>query len=413
MINLNLKDTLKYKINQASLLLLAFILPLHKALIVPLIFILFLTSLFNIKNKSTFQNSSFIHHFSIASLFILMILGLLWTRNMDWAFKNLEIKFSIIAFPIIMYLSNLKWSEVTPKVLMAFIEGCILSCFLLLLMALYYYLGTGDSNQFFYTQLSIMHHPSYMAMYTCFSICLVYLFSFSPKVSTHIKPIWALLILIFLSIFTLLLASKTGLISILIIHFSALSYWIIKHNKFKAGIISIAVIISIGMGGYFSSTFIQTRINELFITDDDLPANSSTSIRLVAWNSSMDLISKAPILGVGTGDAKDALSKEFLESGQFKLVEKSLNAHNQFLQMGIQLGIIGLLIFIFTLILPAILLWKQNFAPALFLALILIINGMTEAWLETQSGVIFFAFFTTLFWCYYQEIRDQQLISIE
>jgi hypothetical protein len=81
--------------------------------------------------------------------------------------------------------------------------------------------------------------------------------------------------------------------------------------------------------------------------------------------------------------------------------------------MGIQLGIIGLIIFIFTLILPALLLWKQNFAPALFLALILIINGMTEAWLETQSGVIFFAFFTTLFWCYYQEIRDQQLTSIE
>jgi O-antigen ligase len=254
-----------------------------------------------------------------------------------------------------------------------------------------------------------MHHPSYMAMYACFSICLIYNYSFVPKVATHIKPSWAFIYLVFLSVFILLLASKTGLISVLIIHFTALTYWIIKHKKIKAGLIAISTILMISVLGYMSSSLIQNRINELLTFSEASQANTSTSVRLTAWKTSKELIYEAPILGVGTGDAIDALDHKYLNDGEFKLLEKNLNAHNQFLQTAIQLGVVGILVLTFTIIYPAIVLWKQKYTPPLFLAFLLIVNGMTEAWLETQSGVLFFAFFSTLFWSYYQEIRIQKL----
>ena len=78
------------------------------------------------------------------------------------------------------------------------------------------------------------------------------------------------------------------------------------------------------------------------------------------------------------------------------MYKKNFNAHNQFLQVLIDHGLIGFLILLFYsffMIYSSIV--KKKFIFTIFLCVI-VLNFLTESILETQSGVIFFAFFNTI-----------------
>ena len=51
----------------------------------------------------------------------------------------------------------------------------------------------------------------------------------------------------------------------------------------------------------------KVMINSVFTSTPD--KSDSNNIRLTVWSSSVDLITENPILGVGTGDVKQAIKK--------------------------------------------------------------------------------------------------------
>ena len=59
-------------------------------------------------------------------------------------------------------------------------------------------------------------------------------------------------------------------------------------------------------------------------------------------------------MGVGTGDVKDHLLEKYREKQMFNALGLELNAHNQYLQTTLALGIMGLVILMLTLVLPAL-----------------------------------------------------------
>ncbi len=74
--------------------------------------------------------------------------------------------------------------------------------------------------------------------------------------------------------------------------------------------------------------------------------DSSVSSRLSIWRSSLRIIADRPLIGTGVGDA--AFSEEFL-----KYAEDSVTAphsHNLFLEIGCELGIFALLLFVFLIL---------------------------------------------------------------
>ena len=88
--------------------------------------------------------------------------------------------------------------------------------------------------------------------------------------------------------------------------------------------------------------------------------------------------------------------KKYQQLGYTGAYSHKLNAHNQFLQTGIALGIIGILFLIITLVLPAYISWQQNNYFYVCLIVLLSFNFLTESMLETQSGVMFYAFLSSL-----------------
>jgi O-antigen ligase len=84
-----------------------------------------------------------------------------------------------------------------------------------------------------------------------------------------------------------------------------------------------------------------------------------------------------------------------------------LNAHNQFLQTYIALGILGALLLIFMLVLPGWLAIRRiHFIYFSFLA-VFTFNTLVESMLEVQAGVIYYAFFNALLFFGWKTLPDR------
>ena len=106
------------------------------------------------------------------------------------------------------------------------------------------------------------------------------------------------------------------------------------------------------------------------------------------WTTSLQLFSEHPFAGVGTGDVRDALDQRNEELGNLGVVEHSLNSHNQYLNTGVQLGLVGLLPMFFAFLTSfAIAIRKRNLI--LFITTsTFVLTMLFESFLETQAGLI-------------------------
>ncbi len=295
--------------------------------------------------------------------------------------------------------------------------GCFVASFACFSKAIYLFYTMG-SNNFFYTDFSLFLHPSYFALYLNLAIIALFFWNFNSETTGFLKINKVLnyfLILIF-AVTIILLSSKMGVLSLLVSYVLSYAYLFFYKKKFVKTLAHFFVF-SVIM--YFSYLYIikKTRFSSLHnITEsvqfkkinssetDSLARNSidyatteSSQVRYLVWHESVELIKKNWLYGVGTGDIKDILLERYKEKKMWWTYEKKMNSHNQFLQSWGALGIPG----IFLLLGGFVVAFYHSIKRRKFiysgLLLLLILNFMVESMLETQAGVIFFAFFNSLF----------------
>lgn len=127
------------------------------------------------------------------------------------------------------------------------------------------------------------------------------------------------------------------------------------------------------------------------------PSGHSVTQRFEFWKAAIGIIKANPLLGVGTGDMPQSYKEQYISTNSSLKEKYRLRAHNQYLAIGVGLGVPALLFFIFLLIYS--ILYKKNRENYLFRSfwIIAILSMLTEDTLETQSGATFFAFFLCLF----------------
>ena len=172
-------------------------------------------------------------------------------------------------------------------------------------------------------------------------------------------------------------------------------------QKIKLAVVAALIPISIFFSLYFFAPEFALRINgaikTLFTNGDNAENDQSTALRIAIWHSASIVISENWLTGTGTGDVKDELRKEYNNEKIVVAIKENLNAHNQFLQTFAALGIIGFLTLCTTLCIPLLQSWKMGNYLFVSFFLILIANFCVESMLETQAGVVFYAFFNSLF----------------
>ncbi len=123
---------------------------------------------------------------------------------------------------------------------------------------------------------------------------------------------------------------------------------------------------------------------------------SSVMQRVEYWKTSVYIVKKHWLTGVGTGDLNEAFANAYNETGSKLQGDFRKRSHNQFLAVFIAFGVFGFIWFLFTLIFPPLKLGKfRNYYYVVFFVIVFV-SMFTEDTLETQAGATFFAFFNSL-----------------
>jgi O-antigen ligase len=389
------KSDFKYKLNYYTLLILAFVIPLHKEFAAPFIALFFITSLINCKPKAELLTSAKI--LLPIVLLIISLISLLYSTDISSGFSKIETKLSWLIFPISFFFSNLNFKKITPKILVSFIEGCIVAAIISVINATIFLYYSGSAEYFFYGNFGVFHHTSYTGMYYSFALIIIYYFALKPSKKFHLSRTLNFLLIVFFSVCIALLVSRTAIFTLLIIHVFALSFWIFHHKKLLLGSMAVLSILITFFALLYASPTFNSRVKGAFDVDKS-NQNSSTNTRFNLWKLNLEIAFEHPIIGVGEGDVQEIQEIKYFESNNSELKNHFLNAHNQFIQTWIATGLIGLICLLSILVAVATKSWENNFIIGSFFIVLVLINFVTEAMLETQSGVIFIAFFTCLFW---------------
>ena len=113
----------------------------------------------------------------------------------------------------------------------------------------------------------------------------------------------------------------------------------------------------------------------------------------MSWSAALRLIKENFWTGLGNGDTKEALTEKYNELGYNKAAELRLNAHNQYLETFLALGISGFLVLSVLLFAPLFFSHGNLDFLLRFFIFIFAVNFLFESMFNTQAGMIFFMFF--------------------
>lgn len=359
------------------------------------------------------------HFSSIGLLFMLFyfvyVVGSLFTNHWGDALKYFEYKLVLVIFPI---LFSFRFSEsISLRVVSSgLILGVIVASILGLIHSFGVYQQHGDFNNSFGASIfSYIHHPTYFSAFLLVASYLAYVgfrqnWKFFSGVSVGIFILFSFVMQFFCFSF----AGMIFLFFTLVFFFYEFLWRKAKRIVFSIFLILFPVIPVII---YNSNIHIQIEIDEAFqdvksyITNPkSVLANttnvSGNNVRLVMWTVSAEEFLCHP-LGAGTANVDDVLGKRLLNYNQVAIAQEKYNPHNQFLQIAVEIGIIGLLLFFVLLGALVKIAIQQRNGFLMFIVLNLVFNCLFESMLQRQSGIVFYSFW--IFIAIHAAVKDSSI----
>jgi O-antigen ligase len=342
-----------------------------------------------------------IHILAFISLYILYLAGMFYTSDYANGWFDLEVKLSLLIFPVIFATSDLRVFDHTRLRVFygSFIAGCLSGSLILLGHAWMgkYYQGVADA--FYYTNLGWYFHPGYLAMYYTFAAGMV-LYHLSADFSGRpdYKNIFCILVVLWLQVMLFLLSSKAGLLmfgitEMLFILLLLLQKVVITRVLLVATVMTTVFLLCARIFPFAFERVLQAK-TAISSSKSVLPDSyDGTTARMEIWKVSFSLVKKHPLFGVGTGDVKAALLAGYQQNHLYPVVQKKLNAHNQYFQTFIAIGLTGIVVLVALFLIPLYGSFRRGDYLYALLILIFSFNILFESMLETQAGVVFYAFF--------------------
>ncbi len=374
--------------------IIAFLLPFGNAITSPLIALWFIISFFCIKDLFEVKGWRNLWFISILLFFIITTISNFVFYNPNDALSAVEVKLTFLLFPYLFFLFKFD-KEGAKRVIVAFVSGCMFACLFCIARA-FVYLFNGDSSYFYYSNFSYFMHSAYFAMYLNLAVVFVILFYFNWfKNDRSFKYIAFGFITLFL-LCILLCASKMGIITLFILMPLLLIMELKQRIKLKHYIIGIssAVVISLSIYAVFPQVFDRLKTVAVVANKNiDKTAKESSSVRVLIWEECNKIIKENVVFGVGVSKANETLYRTYEMNGLSGALEGRLNAHNQFFQTSIGMGIIGLLNLLVLTIGLIIYGLRKKRNLIFFFGLLITCNFLVESMLQTSAGTVFFVFF--------------------
>jgi O-antigen ligase len=353
-------------------------------------------------------------------LYLLHVIGLLYTSNLKQGFFELEKKIAFVVFPLIFATSTYVNGRLVAKLLFCFVSVCFVGAIISVVNGLYHFLQ-GDASYLFYHKLGSainFDHAIYFSFYIAFSIFILLIFLRNEwKVLPSSRKISLIAVVVFFVVFLILLSSKTIIVTVFVLLIFVKVRIRFRKKEIVLGSLTLLISIAVLASVVLTVPNIRNRFQDAFIADreqgnplllDDYYGFHFTpgNIRLAVWKLTFEVINENDswIAGVGTGDSQDLLTAKYIEKhvypgdptlGTYGFLH--YNAHNQFLQFLLMFGVIGLVCFVAilsTLLRKSVI--NGEASILFFLFMLFTAFCLTESVLHVQKGIVFFLFFSSL-----------------
>jgi len=393
------------------------------------------------------------------------LIGMLWTQNTSVGWAQVSKKLGFLIFPVIFVISDMSYINKTrlKAIGNALVLGCILFFLMHLVYAIYDVIFNGATTARFFDadlmKLYYVHH-SYLSMYAGLGLMFCFMEIFGEN-GRKVK-IFNILAYITLVIFVILIRSRAGLLCMVLLFILQWIWLTFIMKKKKLGTI---------MGCVFLAAVIATivvfpsSVARITTTIKDLTTEHANDHRMVQYKGYKPVMQENWLFGVGTGDRTDATQEAYqvykkdiiekigpqiafqidmitacdyyeptdeMRADMQKLalkygrdpevvnaylvdylyinfaIDKGINAHNQFFETLISVGIIGVILLLAYFVVPLILWIKRKRCDMLYFSFLLMIgfNMLFESVFEVQMGIIFFGFFNSLL--FYTSFRAER-----
>jgi len=347
--------------------------------------------------------------FFLPLLFGCYAVGIFFSWNQD--FSILGRKLSLIVFPLIFVLSKIN-KEQKERMLKFFVYGLFMACIFCLIRALAMSIGYENNafyfranvqeqksffesilyggNYFFGSHLSYFHQTVYFSLYLCTGTLIL----LNDKSNFAGKIKFTLLFLFATVIF--LLSNKGGILCLVLV----VSYHLIIKAE-SIGKKSVVLLATALIGLLVFKLNPRFGLSLAKIQKDGLVLEKSArydyATRLLSWDASLKAIAASPLLGYGPGDTQENLNRIYRSNGYSEPLKRNLNSHNQYLQLWLELGLIGLTLFLLLMVLlfRSGLNSQNRSTLVMGIFLCLLITGLFESYFNRYSGLVFFCFW----WC--------------
>lgn len=340
----------------------------------------------------------------ILLMFLVQVIGLIYTANLHNGFFVLEKKITFLLIPLFVFpllqKFNLNFSSLTRN--LGYIT--ILSSLLLLIIALFRTVVLHDPLAFYYGRdlsegFTSIHYPYYAMYFAAGSIMLL-----DQLFEDWIKMKFGILFISFLFLYSLgimvLVASKTGIVAF---GLASIVFLYFKLHSKKYSLLTIALfLVCASLFLFFNKTTLDrfTGLDKdlAVLKEDVLPDNitvTGLNMRLLFWKISISHLWRdhKVLIGVGTGDAQDYIDTLY-NLPEYKLYGYiGWDSHNQWVFTLIQIGLTGV-------ILMGVLYGKYlrdtfRRKDLKFIAFLIITLwfSLSESILESNKGIVFFSLF--------------------
>ena len=365
--------------------------------------LLFAKKIFNIKEV----RSKLVLLF--CALYLPLIIGTLYSENMDGAITQLRIKLPFLILPVILGCTDILNKRIYHNIFRSFAVFTFAGCVYCLGAGFVNYIQSGSTEQLHgYPMVILKYMPPFIFAFFCL-LSLAYILN-EISLGSIKKPsdkTISIILLVSFSLFLFLLGNRNILFCwiIVVIFFC---FRLIKTTAKR--ILFFLALVAALIAGIIINPSLNSQWKDMtdFSAHNTIPLDADRSlgrgwggkaIRVAIWQCSADILKKNWLTGVGTGDAQDALQDAYEERKfYFASRHNTYNAHDQYLQQTIAFGIAGIIIFLLCLLVPLVLYIRssQHTLYILFLVCFMIIC-LTDSILEVSKGVILYAFFNSLF----------------
>lgn len=355
------------------------------------------------KNKNYCNKVTLIQVLTLSSLFIIYLISSLYSKNLLEAFN-----FILRVAPIFLFALTLGFLNpiLTKKKKKFLLNIYVFSVFLALLIV-HIYLSFNVSREITsweyrnafeeYTKV----HGTYFSLWTGFAVLImlnkICNLKFN-KINFRIILPYAL-VLFYCIYWQFIIAARLPLFVTLLLSFAL----ILKQFQKRIAILIFFTAITLALViGVVNLNSIKNKI------DFKIPQGkyelkhdvmTSEDIRTGIYFCSYKIIKQSILYGIGIGDVNDKLDKCYeseIDSDVYQIFH--YNSHNQYVQVILASGLLGLLFFLYNLFILLKLSIKKNDNLFFALNMFLIICFFTENILSRHDGVIFYSFFTTIFY---------------